>query len=390
MDMNDRDEQLIRSFCDERGVQEQTRLGYMTTVGIYCQFHEMTFYELLEEAEQEERENIRWKFSKLRSRLLSFRNFLIKEDYLINTIQVYMGRLRTIYEEGFDIEIGKMPKINQRNAKKPEPICYTDLPDKELLRHIIKMVNPLMKAIILFMTSSGCAKRETLNLTVKDFVDATYEYHHKRNIYDAIEILNGRDDIVPSWKLRRQKTNKYYTAFSSPESTAEIIHYLLSEERKLKNPSKLFSISDAHLNNTFNKINRQLKLGKVGTFNRFRSHMLRKFHASQLYNDGLSMDEIDELQGRGKDRTRTSYFMENPLRLREKYIEHMSAITINADVEKLTIKSPDFMKMESENRFIKSELDELKTEVSDYSTVKAEVADLRAFKDEILHQKNKV
>ena len=51
--------------------------------------------------------------------------------------------------------------------------------------------------------------------------------------------------------------------------------------------------------------------------------MLRKFHASQLYNDGLSMDEIDELQGRGKDQTRTSYFMEDPLRLREKYIEHM-------------------------------------------------------------------
>lgn len=82
--------------------------------------------------------------------------------------------------------------------------------------------------------------------------------------------------------------------------------------------------------------------------------------------------------------------MENSLRLREKYIEHMSAITINADVEKLTIKSLEFMKMESENRFLKSELDELKTEVSDYSTVKSEVADLRAFKDEILRQKHKV
>ena len=56
--------------------------------------------------------------------------------------------------------------------------------------------------------------------------------------------------------------------------------------------------------------------------------MLRKYHASQLYNHGMSMDEIDELQGRGKDQTRTSYFMEDPSRLREKYIEHMMQLQL--------------------------------------------------------------
>ena len=103
-------------------------------------------------------------------------------------------------------------------------------------------------------------------------------------------------------------------------------------------------------------INNKLGLGKAGAYNRFRSNMLRKFHASQLYNDGLGMDEIDELQGRAKDQTRTSYFMENPLRLREKYIDHMSAVTINLDVEKLTVKSPEFLHMEMENREYKSKL----------------------------------
>lgn len=76
------------------------------------------------------------------------------------------------------------------------------------------------------------------------------------------------------------------------------------------------------------------------------------------------MDEIDELQGRGKDQTRTSYFMENPLRLREKYIEHMGAITINLDVEKLSVKSPEFMKMENENKRLNEELDSLKSDIS--------------------------
>ena len=78
--------------------------------------------------------------------------------------------------------------------------------------------------------------------------------------------------------------------------------------------------------------------------------MLRKYHASQLYNHGMSMDEIDELQGRGKDQTRTSYFMEDPSRLREKYIEHMNAVTINLDVNNLDIKSPEFIQLETENQ----------------------------------------
>lgn len=363
MNMNERDEQLIRGFCDERGLKEVTARSYMTSIGVYCEFHEMTFYELLEEAEEEERNNVRWKYSKLKSRLLSFRNHLLKKGLYANTVKNYVGRVTTVYEEGFDIEIGKMPKLNQKNVKKPMPISYNDLPDKELIRHILKMVNPLMKAIILFMTSSGCAKRETLNLTIQDFIDATFEYHQKDNIYDAIEILHDIDDVIPSWRLRRQKTNKYYTTFSSPESTAEIIHYLVIEERDLTNSSKLFDITGTHFNNTFGRINNQLNLGKAGAYNRFRSHMLRKFHASQLYNDGLSMDEIDELQGRGKDQTRTSYFMENPLRLREKYIEHMGAITINLDVDKLTIKSPEFAMMENENKELKSKLDAIISDV---------------------------
>lgn len=155
-------------------------------------------------------------------------------------------------------------KVKSENVKRPMPIYYNDLPDKELLRHILKMVNPLMKAIILFMTSSGCAKRETLNITVHDFIDATYDYHHKDNIDDVIEALIGREDVVPSWRLRRQKTNKY---------------------------------------------------------------------------------------------------QEDPLRLREKYIEHRGAVTINLDVEMLSIKSPEFQAMETENQKLNAELDGLKGEI---------------------------
>ena len=364
MIMDKKDELIIKNFCYERGLKEVTIKSYTTAIGLYSQFHEMPFHELLDEAEREEQEGVKWKHSMLRTRLLAFRNHLLKKGHLANTVKGYTSRVRTVYEEGFDIEIGRMPKLNQKNVKKATPISYNDLPDKELIRHVLKMVNPLMRAIILFMTSSGCAKRETLNLTIQDFLDATYDYHGKSDFDEALVKLYDRNDVVPSWSLRRQKTNKYYTTFSSPESTAEILHYLIIDERELTNSSKLFDITSTHFNNTFGKINYQLKLGKAGAYNRFRSHMLRKFHASQLYNDGLSMDEIDELQGRGKDQTRTSYFMEDPLRLRSLYIEHLGAVTINLDVEKLSIKSPEFMRIENENARLNEELNKLRSDIS--------------------------
>ena len=79
------------------------------------------------------------------------------------------------------------------------------------------------------------------------------------------------------------------------------------------------------------QINEKLNLGKVGTYNKFRSHMLRKFHASSLYNseNGLSLEEIDALQGRRKDSTHSSYFMENPKNLKIKYINSLDVLILN-------------------------------------------------------------
>ena len=115
----------------------------------------------------------------------------------------------------------------------------------------------------------------------------------------------------------------------------------------------------------FAKINKELNLGNIGDndYGRFRSHMLRKFHASVLYNDGMSLDKVNDLQGKAKNKTDSAYFMTNPEDLKNEYIEHLSAVTINKEVEKITIKSKEFMQIENENKELKSELNTLKSDV---------------------------
>ena len=106
-------------------------------------------------------------------------------------------------------------------------------------------------------------------------------------------------------------------------------------------------------------------MGKVGDngYNRFRTHMLRKFHASALYNDGMSMDNVNDLQGKAKSKRDQAYFMINPDDLKYEYIKHLPAVTINKDVEKLSIKSPEYIKMEQEKEHYKKQFEELNGKV---------------------------
>lgn len=326
--MNSKDKEIINEFINIRNLNKRTVYGYNNAIKLYTNFNNMSLSELLKEAEEEEENSVRWKNRKLKQRLLNFRVFLQKH-YLINTVKVHFQRILTIYRH-FEIEIHNLPPINLKNTNKLKPIMFEDLPTNKIIKDAVKIANPIMKAIILFISSSGCARQETLNITIQDFIDATKEYHNSDDIYEIITILIKRNDIVPTFKLKRQKTNKFYFTFCSPEAVSYILDYLIISKRKLKNEDKLFKTNLDYLNGYFNKINESLNLGKVRKYNRFRSHMLRKFHASSLYNheNGLSLEEIDALQGRGKNNTHSSYFMENPKNLKEKYINSLKSILI--------------------------------------------------------------
>ena len=340
------DAELLEYLQKTRNIGDNTLASYKTYIKEYSKVnHNMFMVNLIKEAEQEEDEGIRWKHRKIKQRLMQYRAYLY-DTHAYSTAKSRFGKILTVYRH-FDIEIHKLPPINTRNDT-TEHISFKDLPDKEIINEAINISNPLMKAIILFISSSGCARAETLSLTVNDFIQATSEYHNDTNIYAVLNQLKDRNDIIPMFKMKRIKTNKYYFTFCSPEASSSICNYLLSLNKKIRPDDPLFQISGQQFILSFKRINEKLNLGKVGKNNRFRSHMLRKFHSSMLFDDGLSEEIIDSLQGRGKDSTHRSYFMDNPLRLRERYIEHMNAITINLDVNSVDFKSPEYIKMEQE------------------------------------------
>ena len=369
------DNELLNEIHMVKNHSKSTRRTYRIAVKKYTDFHSMSLTELLEEAENEEEQGVRWKKRKLKRKLLSYRQYLI-DNYALSTVYSMFHPILNIYRY-FEIEIVDLPKINKKGVKTTEPIKFKDLPDKEIIRNAIKISNPTMTAIIYFMASSGCARTETLNLTIRDYINALSDYTDKTDIYDILDELGPDCNVIPTFNVLRQKTGKYYTTYCSPEAVISINSYLLSRKDPLTDESPLFKIDKVYFITRFIEINNELGLGKIGNFNRFRSHMLRKFHASALYNDGMSLDNVNDLQGKAKNKTDASYFMTNPEDLKYEYIKHLPAVTINQDVEKLSIKSPEFIQMENRNKELSSELDGIKSELDSMRDLKAEILDIK-------------
>ena len=356
------DQELLDDFQKRRNLKPSSMRQYKTTFKKYSEYNQMPLTELLLEAEREEDERIPQRRRTLLTRLLDFRNHLTKK-YKKNYVKSAMTKTLTLYTT-YGLEIPKLPAQSEKNMNEPIPISFKDLPDKEIIKSSLKITTPLMKAIILFMSSSGAARTEMLSLTIQDFIDSTNLYHNSNDIYEVIEILRERDDVVPTFKLKRQKTDKWYYTFCSPEAVSAILDYLLSIKKPIMNEDKLFQYHEVTVCYKFQEINDELGLGKKGTYNRFRSHMLRKFHASNLKNHGMSKEDINQMQGKGQNLVDEAYFFDDPNILREKYIEHLAAVTIEWDVNNIDIKSPEFIELEARYNEKETELKEMDDRLS--------------------------
>ena len=89
--------------------------------------------------------------------------------------------------------------------------------------------------------------------------------------------------------------------------------------------------------------------------------MLRKFHATQLEKHGMSRAMINVLQGKSNNAVDDVYFIEDENTLRNEYLRAMDGVLIYTDVKEITMYSPEYQKMEAENKTLKEREDKLKS-----------------------------
>lgn len=238
------DNELLNEIHMVKNHSSNTKRIYKIAVEKYTSFFSMSLSELLEEAELEEDQGIKWKKRKVKRKILTYRQHLI-DNYTLSTVKTMLSPILSIYKY-YEIELVDIPQINKKTVNKPDPITFKDLPDKKVIRNAIQISNPTMTAIIYFMASSGCARRETLNLRIKDYIDALSEYTTKNDIYEIIDELRDCNNVVPTFRILRQKTGKYHTTYCSPEAVKAINSYLLSRNDPLTDDRPLFKIDEFH------------------------------------------------------------------------------------------------------------------------------------------------
>lgn len=317
---------LFLKFCKERNIKESTMQGYVSTLKRYTTFHDCTIEKLLKEANEDEENRVPLKERKLKERLLSYRSYLLESDLSSNTIKTYFSKLKTFYVH-YEIEIPHLPDVKYNKQYETN---YLDLPSKEHIRSAVDISSLPLKALILFMSSSGTAKAETLSLTVDDFIKATSDYYKSTKLNDILNELSEKDDIVPTIYLKRIKTDKYYYTFCSSEASRYIIKYLKSR-KNLKSSDKLFPFTGSYVMKQFQDINDHMGWGFKGNYRFFRTHTLRKFHASNIQ---LVAEYVDALQGRSKNSVHETYIKTNPDKLKEIYVKNMKNVMIYKEPKK--------------------------------------------------------
>ena len=341
-------------------IKEETKQIYLTHITTYCYFLQEPIEHMIkrykknqkELAEDEDEDDLEVVFD-----LIDYVNHGIENKLAKTTIQNKIKRV-----SGFLRKSGiTVPKIDTELKSYHDDRSYftrKDLPDKETIKTVVSESKAKYKAIFAFMYVSGTGRAETVDLTVKSFIDGIGEFSEKKNPRDILKDIDGHvieKEVIPIIRLKRRKTGRPYFTVITPEATQMIIDYIKTDLLLLDNlKSSLFGISRITLGRKFQDVNLKHSWGKRGRNNFFSPHRLRHNHYTQINNPALA----NALEGRvNKDIIDNTYGhnLDDPDYVREQYKDHMYKFEI-FDHYDVTVRSEEIKRLQDENKMLRNEL----------------------------------
>lgn len=357
-------EPIFKQFCSERKLAPSSIKLYTNILQKYSDFTGKKLEQLLDEAEDEEEDNVRFRKRKINRYLNEFQQFIEELDYSHNYKTQMMSSVKAFYRH-YGVQLPYTMRARSRETKHYETI--DDLPTMEEIRRFLEHCSSVYRAMVVLGLSSGMGRAEIASLTFKHFYDSVPLKKYPKSLAELIEKVKDEEDLIPLWKIKRVKTGKPYFTFSTPESVERIIVYL--EEINYRFPQYEPKPSDTLFRSVYK--NKPLSEDSIGAMlayinkhNGFRSvnghyvircHTLRKYFATTLEKNKMGLLSTRWLLGHNIDRTTSAYIKADPEALREDYVEIAEQlITTNQDVIVL-----------DKYKEIKHEIDEIKGELGD-------------------------
>ena len=372
-------------------LSENSKIGYIQVIKHYEKFHGKSIEELVCEALDEQSERVPSHMLSIIDRIEDFQEHLIGKGLVYGTIQTYMTRIKSIYIKN-RIDIPYIEPVNPKRCKRREYIEYKDILSPEEIKKAIQYMRPPAQARTLVIAQGGLSNEECEHLSLRSFIDELYKYHQCDDDREALQWLsNENHSVIWVTKLIRQKTKKPYYAVIGAEAVnklAEAKLYSMGMMWDKKNPDKLISMNKKAYGSTCRKVNKKCGFGLIAEESKFRSHNLRRFHATRIKgsvltyeeNSRISNSEIDEMQGRGKTAVQDTYIKTNPLEQKLLYAKVMNNVSLWHEYDYELIDGDVIVWVKdhsSENKKLKKEVEILTKQLHEKKKASEKVEKLR-------------
>ncbi len=318
-------------------LSKNTCQSYYQAIKKYEEFNKATIDELVCEALEEQTKQIPQHMLKIIDRIEGFQDYLIREGLVYGTINLHLARIKTIYKRN-RVFIPYLEPMNPKQIKRREYIEYKDILTKEEIKIALPYMRLPSQARALVIAQGGLSNEECEHLSLQQFITETEKYHQCDNIIDALKWLADENHpIIWETRLIRWKTKKPYYAIIGAEAVNKIAEAKLYEMGlpSYDGSDKLLNTHKLSFQRVCASVNKKCGFGLVSEESKFRSHNLRRFHATMIRGGVLTYEEssitnsqIDEMQGRGKTATQDTYIKTNPLEQKLIYAKVMNNLSL--------------------------------------------------------------
>lgn len=350
----------------------------------YTNYLKKTPIELFNEARADIKSGLFLDDRSIKDDLNGFRRHLKNEGLSPLSVKAHMAGVKSFFKS-FGIEIPKSPRSEATALPLKE---NSKIPKKEDLQEVLKVCDPLEKAIILTEVASGLSAQEMINLKLSDF----------NNGYDS-------ETGITTLELRREKVQFDFTTFLTPEASSAVLEYLDYRNRKTSSNDKRridqvkkqnVFLDEGYLfivrlvpneflqtgNEELRKIDepsflmmyriiseKARKSTAKGKWNKIRSHNLRKYFSFTLLDNGLDIFHVDHFMGHKPNNSRAPYSPNNPKKLKEIYKKYIPYLTIQKDLD--ISESPEYLKIKNENQILRTETERHVVERQEFQELRA-------------------
>lgn len=370
--MDAKDIKILKRWFIQEDYSKKTRVMYTEALKQYSTLLEMSILEILNEADNEEEQNIRLKRRNYQGYILQFKEHLKQQGRSKNTINLYIAAILSFYD-CYDI---RPPKINFAKGDISLEKNYGHLITKKDIKRLIDVSSARDTAIIYTMALTGMGQKEIINLTIKKFLESA-GMAIKTEINNLNELFQHEDklikDTVITLEITRQKRSYRYHTFIPPEATRAIITYL---RERCNHPDKrihpktrddpLFVtnhgkrtgeiISQSTMNGIYRCSGERAGLhSEYGAYRYFRSHGMRKYFMSTIINKTGNHELANYMVGHKISSTTRAYWFADPNALKKEYLKVLPYLSIDG-VKVKVIHSEEYMNMEQRLRSVEEEL----------------------------------